>query len=298
MGGETFLNLEIYDIVKYAKSIYPNMIISILSNGSVPPQNEKYEIIKYVDSIGFSFDGATKEVFEKIRTPLRYEHVIKCIKKWVEIRNKYNPSCELSFAVALSTLNFHELPDIVRLAHTLGLNFIYVQPMYVHPEKRFDIIRNTSLVDMDKELGHKYLKEAYEVSSQTGIRIDTWESIRRMFGISDNEGLVQETLTDDGEILAYEFNPSLNKYCQRLSCLSLKFDENGELDGVCTSMKRSNEIANEYKIPRNGTPFEIYNSKGWWQLRKDLLEGKLLEECKDCHKGNSYYYSLAEKIID
>jgi len=77
----------------------------------------------------------------------------------------------------------------------------------------------------------------------------------------------------------------------------MKFDEKGELDGGCTSMKESLEIASQYGIPKTGTPFDIYNSKGWWQLRKDMLEGKLIDVCRSCHKGNSYYYRIREGKI-
>ena len=57
---------------------------------------------------------------------------------------------------------------------------------------------------------------------------------------------------------------------------------------------KNTDIIEPYKIPRNGSPFEIYNSNGWWKLRKDMLEGKLLDECKHCAAGNSDYYRLKE----
>lgn len=274
IGAETFLNKETYDIVKYAKSTSPKLVLSILSNGSVPPPPGREDIVKYIDFVGFSVDGCTKETFEKIRTPLKFDRVITSIGRWVEARDKYNKNCSLSFAFAVSTMNFHELPGMVRLAHEMKLDFIYVQPLYVHPESRFDSIRNTSLLDMDKDLGHKYLSEAYKISKETGVRIDTWESIRRMFGIVGDSN---EILNHGDEDLAEDFDPQLNKYCQRLSCLSMKYDEQGNLDGVCTSMKESLAIAEKYGIPKKGTPFEIYNSKGWWQLRLDLLNGKLID---------------------
>ena len=290
IGGETFLNPHTYDIVKYAKTSFPKLALTILSNGSVPPPKND-DIVKYIDMLGFSIDGCTKETFEKIRTPLKFDHVMRSIDRWVEAREKYNAKISLSFAVALSTWNFAELPGLVQLAHDKKLDFIYVQPMYIHDDARFDAIRSTSLVDMDKDLGHHYLKEAYDVSAATGIRIDTWESIRRMFGYKIDNNEVQE----DDE--AREFNPDLNRYCQRLWCLGMKFDELGQLDGVCTSLKESLKIAADYNIPKTGTPFEIYNSRGWWMLRKDMLDGKLISDCSECHKGNSYYYELSRRKL-
>lgn len=113
VSGETFLNPEIYDILNYIKGSYPTSEVRIISNGTIPPV--KPEIVQYIDNLAFSLDGGTKEVFEKIRTPSKFDHVIETIKKWIGARNAYNPKMRFQSCTTLSRLNIENLPDIVKL---------------------------------------------------------------------------------------------------------------------------------------------------------------------------------------
>jgi len=288
MSGETLLNTETYDIVKFIKKQLPASTISILSNGTIPPRKGKEDIVKYIDILSFSIDGCTKDTFEMIRTPANFEHVIKNLKYWSEMRNKYNSKIVFHFVVTLSTMNFHELPGLIRLANQVGgYDSVYVQPLITNSPE-ISHLEPKLLIHMDKEKGHQFLKEAFEVSKETGIRIDLGESIKQMFGYNQSN---QELINSTGNLR--EFDYTLNRYCQKVSNLEMGFDEKNNLSFVCCFMMNPS-IIERYKIPRKGSPFEIYNSIGWWKLRKDMLEGKLLDECKHCVSGNSDYYRLSE----
>lgn len=156
--GETLLNPEAMDIFKYIKKRYKKSKIAVLSNGTIPPL--KGEITKYIDVLGFSLDGGTKEVFESIRTPANFEHVIETIKKWINARNIYNPDLLLRTSTTLSTLNIGDLPNIVR---TVGeaikeiggkWDSIYCQPVviedYQNPELKKITLQHVLMVDFNK----------------------------------------------------------------------------------------------------------------------------------------------------
>ncbi len=96
--AESLLNPDIYEICKYTKSIYPNCKIRLISNGTIPP---KKDIVKYIDRIGFSIDGCTKETFEMLRPPAKFEHVMDVIAKWDEAADKYNPQFSFGFATVV-----------------------------------------------------------------------------------------------------------------------------------------------------------------------------------------------------
>lgn len=290
MSGETLLNAETYDIVKYIKKQFLRSTISILSNGTIPPRKGQEDIVKYIDVLGFSIDGCTKETFEAIRTPAKFEHVLKTLQYWSDLRNKYHAKIMFRFAVTLSTMNFHELPGLIRLASQLGgYDSVYVQPLITNLP-RIQHLEPKLLIHMDKEKGHQYLQEAFQVSKETGIRIDMLESIKQMFGYDKRaQGPI------DSMVNVHEYDYNLNRYCQQPSNLVMSFDEENKLSLICCFMML--DIIDRYQIPRAGSPLEIYNSKGWWQLRKDMLEGKLLDECKHCSAGNSDYYKLKEVEI-
>ena len=182
--GETLLNPEIFKICKYIKKKYVNSEIVILSNGTIPPANE--EIVKYIDILGFSLDGGTKEVFEAIRTPAKFEHVVNTIHKWVKARNKYNINLKFRTSTTLSTLNFMDLPNIVRtvgeVVRTEGGDWdsIYCQPVVIEDYQRPEL-RKITLEYVDRLMGKKVLEETERLAAEYSIRLDMPQVIYEMF---------------------------------------------------------------------------------------------------------------------
>lgn len=193
--GETLLNPEIFKICKYIKKKYENAEIVILSNGTIPPANE--EIVKYIDILGFSLDGGTKEVFEAIRTPANFEHVVDTIHKWVQARNKYNPDLKFRTSTTLSTLNFMDLPNIVRTVGEIvreeggGWDSIYCQPVVIEDYQRPEL-KKITLEYVDHTMGKTALEEAEKLAEEYGIRMDMPQAIHEMF--------YQEIKTDKKDI--------------------------------------------------------------------------------------------------
>jgi radical SAM protein with 4Fe4S-binding SPASM domain len=88
--GEPFLDKTIIEKIKYAKS--KGMAVAFYSNASL--LNEKFakEIIEAkLDGITISFDGATKETYEKIRVHLKFDvvknNILNLIKKRKEMKS-------------------------------------------------------------------------------------------------------------------------------------------------------------------------------------------------------------------
>jgi len=85
--GEPLLDKELAKRVRYAKQKGIKKV-AIFSNGSLLTADKANELIDAgLDQIKVSFDGATKEEFERIRPPLKFEIVIENIKELVRIRN-------------------------------------------------------------------------------------------------------------------------------------------------------------------------------------------------------------------
>ena len=61
------------------------------------------------------------------------------------------------------------------------------------------------------------------------------------------------------------------------------------------TLNPSLEIINKYKIPRKGNPVDILNSKGYFQFRKDFLDGKCLKYCEACRVGSGWATELASR---
>jgi uncharacterized Fe-S cluster-containing radical SAM superfamily protein len=85
--GEPLLDKDLAKRVRYAKQKGIKRI-AIFSNGSLLTADKANELVDAgLDQIKVSFDGATKEEFERIRPPLKFDTIIKNIKELVRIRD-------------------------------------------------------------------------------------------------------------------------------------------------------------------------------------------------------------------
>jgi radical SAM protein with 4Fe4S-binding SPASM domain len=94
--GEPFLNQNIVEFIKYFKSkvvssYYDNSPeaspLHITNNGQIITENHMKALVDLgVDSVIFSFQGASKEGYEKMRLGASYDRLEKNILKLIEIR--------------------------------------------------------------------------------------------------------------------------------------------------------------------------------------------------------------------
>ena len=85
--GEPLLDYHLAKRVKYAKEKGLKRVI-IFSNGSVLTADKANELMDAgLDEIKISFDGATKQEFEHVRIPLKFDTIIANIKELVRLRN-------------------------------------------------------------------------------------------------------------------------------------------------------------------------------------------------------------------
>ena len=85
--GEPLLDKRLVERVQHAKE-KGIKAVTIFSNGSLLDAQKAEALMDAgLDEIKISFDGATKEEFEKIRYPLHFDRVINNVKELVKIRN-------------------------------------------------------------------------------------------------------------------------------------------------------------------------------------------------------------------
>jgi len=84
--GEPFLHPEIIDFVKYAKS--KGVFVHITNNGQAMRDEHMPGVVDFVDSLIFSFQGATKKEYEIMRNNNRYDNLKSRILKLVKLRGE------------------------------------------------------------------------------------------------------------------------------------------------------------------------------------------------------------------
>jgi radical SAM protein with 4Fe4S-binding SPASM domain len=88
LNGEMFMNKNWDEYIEYARRI-KDVHLSIFTNGSLLNEENAKKLIELeVDSVNISFDGVSKEIYEKIRVNLNFDEVSKNIINFVNLRNK------------------------------------------------------------------------------------------------------------------------------------------------------------------------------------------------------------------
>lgn len=86
--------------------------VTIISNGSLATAARAEKIIEAgLDFIDFSFDGSTKETFEKIRVRLDFDEVTKNIEDFIKARDRLNPDMHIRIRFTIQDSNRHEYED-------------------------------------------------------------------------------------------------------------------------------------------------------------------------------------------
>jgi len=85
--GEHLLHKQIFDFIGYAKE--KGVLIHMTTNGLLLDGEKAKRLVELeLDSIIFSFQGATKEGYEDMRNNNQYDLLVNHIKQLVEIRNR------------------------------------------------------------------------------------------------------------------------------------------------------------------------------------------------------------------
>jgi len=112
--GEPFLDKKIIEKIRYAKE--KKMYVGFYSNASLLNKELAREVVESgLNGITISFDGYSKETYEKIRKNLKFEVVKKNILNLIEIRNrmkKANP--KITLVLVELEENKEEIKDFYR----------------------------------------------------------------------------------------------------------------------------------------------------------------------------------------
>jgi short-subunit dehydrogenase/MoaA/NifB/PqqE/SkfB family radical SAM enzyme len=137
-GGEPLLQPHLIEWIGEAAAAGCNT--GFLSNGVLLKEEISKKLIDIgIDWIGISMDGASADIYEKIRIGSNFNRVCTNVANIAKLRTGAAPKIMINF-VLMST-NFHEVEEIIRLASDLGVDQVNF--------KQCDVIRG----DHGKGLG-------------------------------------------------------------------------------------------------------------------------------------------------
>lgn len=248
--GEPLLNKQLISMLKLGEK--QSLSMCFTSNASLCNQKIAEQLVQLKNtSITFSLDGATAETFESIRIGGKFEQIKKNIRNLNNIRSR-NKKLMVSAWTVVTTKNIHELPQIVKLASDLGIDYITFQLFISNWGKKKITEYNDSIkTDLNSKQLISNLAKAKEVASINNIDIDI---------------------------------TSHNFYSKEKKCSwpwkSSYISSNGDVVPCCI-------LADSHTV-KMGNVFEedfekIWNSKKYQDFRERIRTHNLPNYCKNCY---------------
>jgi len=253
--GEPLLHKDYFKMVQYLTDQY--IWVRTTVNGSMLDRNENYK--KLVDTgineVQTSFDGATKEVFEKIRVGSNFEKVVENLT----LLNGYANKKEVLITrmwVLLQENNRHQLLEFAELAKKTGFRRItYSMALSDFGQKKWS--ENNKKIQSLKTLTEEEAEKLQQFSTKEGIEINFWN-------LADKY--------DTREVSTLCGWPFTRAYVS------------SDMRVVSCCMIANPDIVDL----GNAVNFtETWNNESFRNFRRAHLEGNIPEFCKNCYMGTS-----------
>ncbi|MEM2619249.1 MAG: radical SAM protein [Candidatus Hadarchaeales archaeon] len=117
--GSGFLNPDFLKMIEYLRS--KDISVNFVDELDLLDEEKARKVVELgVNCIWISMDGATKETYEKIKVGCNFEKTIQNIKMLLTVKRELkSPLPTLCFRFVVNKLNYHEMPKMVELVHSL-----------------------------------------------------------------------------------------------------------------------------------------------------------------------------------
>ncbi|MDC0038157.1 radical SAM protein [Gammaproteobacteria bacterium] len=175
--GEPLLNRNIPEMIAYASQ--KNIRTSIISHGGLLTPDLSARLINAnLSSINFSFDGGTKETYEKVRVNANFEHTVTNIRDLRRLRDRHMTPLRIGLTCLISNPQIlKEIPDLVELASDLQVDTLHIKARLKQWEElsdggyTFRVTTNDEYSSFDR-----IKKEAIKLSKTLNLRLTIGDS--------------------------------------------------------------------------------------------------------------------------
>ena len=172
--GEPLLNRELSEIIRWLKG--KGIYVLFNTNGTLINKRWRQALVQSgLDEIRLSLDAATPETFAHVRGKPMFDVIMRNIKALMALkveRGSALPLVSLWLTGLRETLN--ELPDFIRLAHSLGIDRVYLQRLVYWEGANADQIARPeqSLFNSLQGEEERILESAEKLARRLGVRFE------------------------------------------------------------------------------------------------------------------------------
>lgn len=249
--GEPLLHKRYFDMVEYLSSQHIWTRTSI--NGSLLHVKENYKklIDAEIGEVQCSFDGATKEVYEKIRVKSNFEQVIENFTILNTYANTKNRVYTRMWAL-IQKSNRHQIFEFVELAHKMGFKRLSFS-VSLNDWGREEWNQNNKMQEANRFTQEEH-ERLIELSKKYEIDITLWE-----------QGSSYSTSSKE-KLCAWIFNrPYISSDSKVVPCCMIA-------DPSVVNLGDAVDFEN------------VWNNEKYQDFRKLHLNGNIPQCCKGCYQ--------------
>ena len=155
--------------------------LNLTTNGTFPGRGAQAwaeRIVPVTSDVKISWNGAKKETQEAIMLGTRWERVVENVRLFLQVRDAYAASggnrCRVTFQMTFLETNVEELPHIIRLAATLGVDRVKGHHLWAHFAEIQPLSMRRNVAALDR--WNTAVQQAYEAADQH--RLPNGEKVR------------------------------------------------------------------------------------------------------------------------
>jgi glycosyltransferase involved in cell wall biosynthesis/MoaA/NifB/PqqE/SkfB family radical SAM enzyme len=170
--GEPLLYKHFDEIIDLCHALGVKM--NLTTNGTFPRRGAAAwaeRIVPVTSDVKISINGCTAETQEEIMLGTRFDSILENVKSLIAIRNAHAQSggnrCRVTFQTTFLESNIDELPEMVRLAASLGVDRVKGHHLWAHftQIEELSMRRSSAAVERWNEI----VRQTYEAAEKTRL---------------------------------------------------------------------------------------------------------------------------------
>ncbi len=262
--------------------------LHLISNGTLLTPERYEKVRERLHMLWISLDSATKETFEKIRVPAKWEPVMKNVRAIVP--RAIADGVDVTFNFVLMSNNWHEAADYVRLVADIGAKAANIQELLPN-SSQYEQLRWEGKVEPEKI--RAVLEDAKRAAEECSIdlKLELRPPFQGYFGHNPPAGSYKAPLAE----LRMRYNDAITRahpgFCS-MATTYLKVTPDG---GVFPCCRGPEEL--RMGDARTESFTEIWNGEKYQEFRRRMFEQDYPEVCKSCYVlvGNPNYRRMLEE---
>jgi radical SAM protein with 4Fe4S-binding SPASM domain len=178
--GEPTMHPRFFEMVEYVVArgiqVSTNTNLTLLT-----AERAERCVTSGLHGIHVSLDGATAATYEHIRLRAHFDRVMRNLERLMQTRLRLGSELpEVRIVLVIMRENLHELPELVRLAHGLGVRSVFVQhlchdfaesslPEHYRPMR--DFVESETLLNEDPARIDRYFGESRAAAAELGVEL-------------------------------------------------------------------------------------------------------------------------------